>query len=59
MGKAKRGIFFFGVINLETDNPQVIFLITAIIVVESPFFYYHFALYILYMQIVITQTRCE
>ena len=39
-GKQK-GVDFFGVINIDTDyKPQVIFffLITAIIVVESPFF---------------------
>ena len=38
MGKAKRGRFFFCVIDLDTDdNPQFIFLIKAILIVESPF----------------------
>ena len=48
-GKQK-WVYFFGVIK-ETDNSHTIS--------RKSIFYYHFALHILYMQIVIAQTRCE
>ena len=58
-GKQK-GVDFFGVINLDTDyNPPSYFFDNSHNSSRKSIFYYHFALYILYMQIVIAQTRCE